>query len=48
MWTILLGLCTLACPLSMVAMMLMMRRGRGRESSPLPGCSARSGARGEE
>ena len=26
MWTLLLGLCALACPLSMGAMMLMMRR----------------------
>jgi len=28
MWTIFLGLCALACPLSMAAMVLMMRRGR--------------------
>jgi len=32
-WTLLVGLCALACPLSMGAMMLMMRRRRGDSAS---------------
>jgi hypothetical protein len=33
MWTLLVGLCALACPLSMGAMMLMMRRRHGDGAS---------------
>jgi hypothetical protein len=31
MWSVLLGICALACPISMLAMMLMMRRRRSHD-----------------